>query len=81
MYGVSYGTDLAPQLLRDRPEGIRSLVLDSLVRPDVNLMDGFWPNAAMGYRAVIDACVAQPDGNAAYPRLGDELTGTIGALD
>ena len=32
VYGVSYGTDLALQTLRDHPEGIRSVVLDSVVR-------------------------------------------------
>ena len=32
-YSVSYGSDLALQLLRDHPEGIRSVVLDSLLPP------------------------------------------------
>ena len=67
VYGVSYGSDLALQLLRDHPEGIRSLVLDSLVPPQVNLIEGFWPNAAEGYRALFDACAAQPACAGAYP--------------
>src|SRR3712207_8801561 len=51
LYGVSYGTDLALQILRDHPEGIRSVVLDSVVPPQLDLFDGFWPNAAVGYQA------------------------------
>lgn len=60
VYGVSYGSDLALQLLRDHPEGIRSVVLDSLVPPQTNLMKQFWPSAAEGYRALFDGCAAQP---------------------
>jgi pimeloyl-ACP methyl ester carboxylesterase len=80
VYGVSYGTDLALQLLRDHPEGIRSLVLDSLVPPQVDLVEGFWPNAADGYRAVFDACAAQPACAAAYPDLAAEFPATVARL-
>lgn len=46
LYGVSYGTDLALQTLRDHPEGIRSVVLDSVVPPQQVVFDTFWPSAA-----------------------------------
>jgi pimeloyl-ACP methyl ester carboxylesterase len=81
VYGVSYGTDLGLQLLRDHPQGIRSLVLDSLVPPNENLFEGFWPNAASGYQAVIDACAAQPACRAAYPDLRGDLTTAITRLN
>jgi pimeloyl-ACP methyl ester carboxylesterase len=80
VYGVSYGSDLALQLLRDHPEGIRSLVLDSVVPPQANLIEGFWPNAAAGYRALFDACAAQPACAAAYPDLEAEFTATVARL-
>jgi pimeloyl-ACP methyl ester carboxylesterase len=80
VYGVSYGSDLALQLLRDHPEGIRSLVLDSVVPPQVNLIEGFWPNAAEGYRALFDACAAQPACAAAYPNLAGEFTAAVQRL-
>lgn len=35
VYGVSYGPNLALQLLRDHPEGIRAMVLDSVVLPQI----------------------------------------------
>ena len=40
LYGVSYGTNLALQVLRDHPAGIRSVVLDSVVAPQFT-MDRF----------------------------------------
>ena len=33
IYGISYGSDLALQTLRDHPTGIRSLVLDAVLPP------------------------------------------------
>ena len=80
VYGVSYGSDLALQLLRDHPQGIRSLVLDSVVPPQVNLMEGFWPNAAEGFTTLFDACAAQPACAAAYPDLSSEFGATVQRL-
>jgi pimeloyl-ACP methyl ester carboxylesterase len=80
VYGVSYGSDLALQLLRDHPEGIRSVVLDSLVPPQTNLMKQFWPSAAEGYRALFDGCAAQPTCAAAYPNLAADFTTTVARL-
>jgi pimeloyl-ACP methyl ester carboxylesterase len=81
VYGVSYGSDLALTLLRDHPEGIRSVVVDSVVPPNlVNLMDEFWPGAATGYKAVFNACAAQAACAAAYPNLADEFTATVNRL-
>jgi pimeloyl-ACP methyl ester carboxylesterase len=71
---------MALQLLRDHPEGIRSLVLDSVVPPQVNLIEGFWPNAAEGYRALFEACRAQASCAATYPNLGEEFTATVQRL-
>ena len=59
VYGVSYGSDLALHLLRDHPEGIRSVVLDSLFPPQTNAVTQWWPSAAEGFRALFDACAAQ----------------------
>ena len=79
-YSVSYGSDLALQLLRDHPEGIRSVVLDSLLPPQTNVMKQFWPSAAEGYRALFDGCAAQPACAAAYPNLESEFTATVERL-
>ncbi|MFK0256206.1 alpha/beta fold hydrolase [Streptomyces sp. NPDC090445] len=81
VYGVSYGSDLALQLLRDHPQGIRSMVLDSVVAPHVNLLDGLWPNAADQYEAMFAACEAQPACRTAYPNLRAEFYATVQRLN
>jgi len=79
--GVSYGSDLALQILRDHPEGIRSVVLDSVVPPEVNLIESFWPAAAEGYEALFDACAAQPECATGHPDLRDDFFATVRGLD
>jgi pimeloyl-ACP methyl ester carboxylesterase len=73
VYGVSYGSDLALQVLRDHPEGIRSVIVDSLVPPQRNLIDAFWPSAAEGFEALFGACAAEPACHGAYPDLEQEF--------
>jgi pimeloyl-ACP methyl ester carboxylesterase len=80
VYGVSYGSDLALQLLRDHPDGIRSMVLDSVVPPQTNAMTQLWPSAGEGYRALFEACAAQPGCAAAYPNLARDFTTTVARL-
>jgi pimeloyl-ACP methyl ester carboxylesterase len=81
VYAWSYGTDLALQLIREHPQGIRSLMLDGVVPPHLNLPEGFWPNAAAGYKALFEACAAQPACNAANPNLSAGFTATVQRLD
>jgi pimeloyl-ACP methyl ester carboxylesterase len=81
VYGVSYGTDLALQMVRDHPQGIRSLALDSLAPPQINNVEGLWPAAASSYKAMFDACEAQPACNTTYPNLRAEFTATVARLD
>ena len=80
VYGVSYGTDLALQLLRDHPEGIRSVVLDSVVPPNRNIIDQWWEAPASGLAAIAAACAAQSACAAAYPDLAAIYTATVNRL-
>jgi pimeloyl-ACP methyl ester carboxylesterase len=80
VYGVSYGTLLAQHLVRDHPDGIRSVVLDSVAPNTVNLIQQSWPNAAQGFRALFDGCAAQPPCADAYPSLASELTMAVNQL-
>ncbi len=45
VYGLSYGTDLALSLMRDHPEGIRSVIIDSVVPPSAATRDGPGPTS------------------------------------
>jgi pimeloyl-ACP methyl ester carboxylesterase len=67
VYGVSYGTDLALQLLRDHPEGIRTVVVDAVVPPHIDPIETGWRAALESSTAIYDACAAQPACQAAFP--------------
>jgi hypothetical protein len=43
-------------------------------------MKQFWPSAAEGYRALFEACAAQPACAAAYPDLASEFTAAVRRL-
>lgn len=80
LYGVSYGTDLALQVLRDHPEGVRSLILDSVLPPQVNLVEAGWASAASSYDAIFAGCAAQPACAAAFPDVRNEFTALVNEL-
>ena len=67
VYGVSYGTDLALQTLRDHPAGIRSVALDAVLPPNINPIENGWRAALESSTAIYDACAAQPACHAAFP--------------
>lgn len=81
VYGVSYGSKLALTLLRDHPEGIRSVVLDSVSPPTNNIVEKWWSAPASSFRAIFAACAAQPSCAAAYPNLAADFTATVNRLD
>jgi pimeloyl-ACP methyl ester carboxylesterase len=80
VYGVSYGTNLALQLLRDHPEGIRAMVLDGVVPPQTRSVEVDWVAAAAGYQALFDACARQPQCHRAFPRVRDEFSRLVSDL-
>lgn len=69
VYGYSYGSDLALSFLRDHPEGIRTVTIDSVVPPDVVSLPWTWSSAREGITTIFDACAADADCNARYPSL------------
>lgn len=68
-YGVSYGTLLGLHLMRNHPEGLRSVVLDSVVPTDINFLAETPQSEDRVYREVFAACAADPACAAAYPNL------------
>ncbi|SFS14752.1 TAP-like protein [Microbacterium sp. cf046] len=80
VYGVSYGSRLALSYLRDHPEGIRSVVLDSVSPPNVNIAEDWWSAPASSFRAIFAACAAQPSCAAAYPDLEADFFATVNRL-
>ena len=68
-YGTSYGTTLGLALLRDHPEGVRSIILDSVQPPQARPHSERIPNAHRTFSKLFEACAGDHDCNATYPDL------------
>ena len=80
LYGTSYGSYLAQTLMRDQPEGIRSVVLDSVL-PTTYTIPGNWRTTRTGFDNLFHACAAEPACNAAHPRLEESFTALVNKLE
>ena len=80
VYGTSYGSYLAQTLMRDHPEGIRSVVLNSVLPATYNVAAN-WQNASDGFDNIFQACAAEPACNAAHPHLEETFTGLVNKLE
>jgi len=69
VYGLSYGTDVALSLMRDHPEGIRSVIIDSVTPPSVATAGWTWTNANEAINNIFRACAAQPACKSEYGDL------------
>ncbi len=77
----AYGSKLAQVVLRDHPEGIRSVVLDSVSPANLNIVEDWWQAPASSFTAIFDACAAQPSCAEAYPDLESEFYATVNRLN
>ena len=66
--------------MRDHPEGIRSVVLDSVL-PTTYTIPANWQNARAGFDNLFQACAAEPACNAAHPHLEETFTGLVNKLE
>ena len=73
LYGVSYGTRLALTMMRDQPEGIRSVVLDSSYPPQVKRLEEFGLNFERALEQVFKSCQANEACHEAFPTLETEF--------
>lgn len=69
LYGISYGTRLALTVMRDHPQGIRSVILDSNIPPEIDGVLSVPDTANHIFRTFFDGCASSPSCNAAYPNL------------
>ena len=56
LLGISYGTRLALTTMRDHPQGLRSVVLDSAYPPQVNIVTETPANLARAMETFFNAC-------------------------
>ncbi|MGB0387002.1 MAG: alpha/beta fold hydrolase [Ardenticatenaceae bacterium] len=69
LLGLSYGTRLAQTTMRDYPDGLRSVILDSTYPLEVDLLTDTSDNVARAYAKLFDGCAANKLCNEAYPEL------------
>ncbi|MDQ3937122.1 MAG: alpha/beta hydrolase, partial [Chloroflexota bacterium] len=73
LYGVSYGSRLALTAMRDHPAGIRSVVLDGVYPPEVDLYAEGARNAQRAFDELFIACGADHACFQAFPDLQDRF--------
>ncbi|WP_424890103.1 alpha/beta fold hydrolase [Streptomyces sp. XH2] len=81
VYGYSYGSNLALTYLREHPQGIRAVALDSVAPPRVVSLPWTWSSAREGIAAVLAACAAEPRCKSRYPDLPRTLTQQVRRLE
>ena len=69
LLGISYGTRLALTTMREYPEGIRSVILDSTLPLQIDFYASIPGNTDRAFSVLFDGCAAHPSCNEAYPRL------------
>lgn len=68
LWGISYGTRLAEEMMRSFPQGVRSVILDSSVPPSVSHLDDP-KNQARVFSTLWSGCKASATCNSKYPNL------------
>lgn len=82
LYGTSYGTRIALEVMRLAPAGLRAVVLDSVYPPNVNAYEVQHALATQEVLARAFAqCAEQPACHAAYPDLLARFEGVVNALN
>ncbi|MBE0697670.1 MAG: alpha/beta fold hydrolase, partial [Anaerolineaceae bacterium] len=69
LYGVSYGTLLALHVMREHPQGLRSVIIDSVVPTQTNFVLGAPKSENRSFEALFAACKNDADCDANYPNL------------
>lgn len=81
VFGVSYGTRLALTMMRDAPQGVRSVILDSTYPPQVNRYVDLPEQAEQAFKTVFEGCANDPKCNAAYPNLEETFYHLVRSLN
>jgi pimeloyl-ACP methyl ester carboxylesterase len=69
LYGSSYGTRLALTVMRDFPQGVRSVILDSVYPPQADLFSSIVVDMQRALSLLFERCAADTECNQDYPDL------------
>lgn len=80
-YGVSYGTLLALHGMQETPESFRTVILDSVVPPQINPNTQVAATENRAFEKLFATCAADADCNRAYPNLKQVFYSQVDALN
>lgn len=60
LFGGSYGTRIALEVVRDQPAGVRAVVLDSFWPPEAKWVENAAPPVARAVRMILQLCTTDP---------------------
>ncbi len=80
LYGVSYSTRLMLTVMRYYPNGIRSVLLDSVLPPSVNYDETSVDGVIRSLNLIFTACKADAECNTAYPNLEKQFYSLVQKL-
>jgi pimeloyl-ACP methyl ester carboxylesterase len=81
LFGHSYGTRLALTVLRDHPDGIRSVMLDSVLPPEADFDESAAANLRRALNAVFDNCAVTAACAAAHPQAAQTFEALVRRAD
>ncbi len=81
LYGVSYSARLMLDVMRHYPKGIRSVVLESTLPPEVNYDEVGVDGVVRSLNEMFTACRADTPCATAYPHLEKEFYGVVERLN
>jgi pimeloyl-ACP methyl ester carboxylesterase len=81
LYGQSYSTRLMLTVMRDYPEGIRSVLLDSVLPPSVNYDETSVDNVMRSLNLMFSACKADAACSTEYSNLEEQFYSLVQRLD
>ncbi|UCD08109.1 MAG: alpha/beta fold hydrolase [Dehalococcoidales bacterium] len=81
LFGISYGTRLALTAMRDYPDGIRSVILNSTVPLQADLYSEMPAAFDRALNVLFGSCAGDPEANKAYPDLRKVFFETIDQLN
>jgi pimeloyl-ACP methyl ester carboxylesterase len=73
VYGLSYGTKLGTEVIRQNPPGLRAVILDSVITPELKFYERLPEANDVSFSNIYNMCVADKACADAYPDLVERL--------
>jgi len=77
LYGMSYGSRLALTTMRDRPEGLRAVILDGVYPPHINAYEETPAALLAAIDTLFAECAADSECSDQYPDLDESLSAAL----